>query len=79
MHISKWPALAITKKAQGHIACKRVNRFRILIESRERAETDNIDIGVITLFDLAGSENERTAPGSLTSQESKFINKVFTI
>ena len=54
----------------------RLNRFRILIESRERSETDNITIGVITLFDLAGSENEKIASENARFQEAKFINKV---
>lgn len=54
----------------------RVNRFRILIESRERSDTSNIDIGVITLCDLAGSENEKIAGEKSRVQEAKFINKV---
>ena len=53
-----------------------VNRFRILIESRERSESDNINIGIITLFDLAGSENEKITAENVRLQETKYINKV---
>lgn len=52
-------------------------RFRILIESRNRSENDSVEFGVVTLFDLAGSENEKMT--GEWSQESKFINKVLGI
>jgi UDP-glucose 4-epimerase len=56
----------------------KVNRFRIVIESRERTENNNIDIGIVTLFDLAGSESQG-AQGENASQETKLINKVHDI
>ena len=57
----------------------RVNRFRVLIESRERCECSDITIGVVTLCDLAGSENEKIAGESARLQEAKFINKVLVM
>jgi len=47
------------------------------VESRFRSDNDQVEFGVITLFDLAGSENEKMT--GEWNQESKYINKVLGI
>ena len=51
----------------------KVNRFRILIESRERSENSNINIGVINFFDLADTSEPSKIP------KFKSIDKVKNI
>ena len=63
----------------GHIVCKWLISFRVIVESKNSTGKADVAIAALNLIDLAGSESADVhgpSASSARSKEMKYINRV---